>query len=113
MREKPLINRRIVLRIALGLLLLGLIGSITGVFIFRNGLRPSQQQRIINILPFTENFLSRPPENYSLPTPVPATSEISPEDLLNSPLELAPDDITPDTQQAPIQTPQITASPTS
>lgn len=82
------INRRLVMRIALGVVILGLIAGLAGIFIFRNVLRPGQQQRVINILPFMETFLWRPPENYTLPTPLPSTSEISPEDLLSVTLEI-------------------------
>lgn len=82
------INRRLVMRIAIGVVIVGLIAGMAGVFIFRNMLRPGQQQRVINILPFMETFLWRPPENYSLPTPLPATNAMSPEDLLSITLEL-------------------------
>lgn len=71
------------MRIALGVVILGLIAGLAGIFVFRNGLRPGLQQRVINILPFMETFLWQPPENYSLPTPLPATNAISPEDLLS------------------------------
>jgi len=82
------INRRLVMRIAFGVVILGLIAGLAGVFIFRNVLRPGQQQRVINIVPFMEIFLWRPPEDYTLPTPLPSTSEISPEDLLSTTLEI-------------------------
>lgn len=70
----------------IGLILLVVVVSIVGIFIFKNVLLPGQQQRVINILPIMEIFLWRPPEGYTLPTPF-ATSAISPEDLLEITLE--------------------------
>ena len=87
MRSVSKVNRRLVIRIAISLFILGLITGTAGVLLFRNVLRPGQQQRVINILPFMETFLPRVPENYSLPTPVPSTNAISPEDLLSITLE--------------------------
>lgn len=83
MRSVTRINRRLVIRIAVGLFILGLISGTAGILLFRNVLRPGQQQRVINILPFMGTFLPRVPENYSLPTPIPVTNGISPEDLLS------------------------------
>ena len=74
-------NRRIVL------LLLGVIVLVAvGIFVFRVALRPGQQQRVINILPVMENFLSRTPNDLTLPTPPPSNSAVAPEDLLSMPL---------------------------
>lgn len=75
-------RRRTRTRIVLGLFLVFIFGAVTGIFIFQNMLRPGQQQRVINMLPFMEIFLLRPPINSTLPTALPATNGISPEDLL-------------------------------
>lgn len=99
-------NRRLVMRIALGVVILGLIAGLTGIFVFRNVLRPGLQQRVINILPFMETFLWQPPENYSLPTPLPATNAISPEDLLSITLE-------PPTQMETTETTAVATEETS
>lgn len=79
-------SRRVVW-IFLVFLLLFVVGSTAGVFIFKNVLRPGQQQRVISILPFMDVFRWHPPEGYALPTPLPSTSEVSPEDLLSITLE--------------------------
>lgn len=83
--QTRLVKRRI-FWIFIGLILLVFVLSIAGFFIFKNVLLPGQQQRVINILPIMEIFLWRPPEGYTLPTPL-ATSAISPEDLLEITLE--------------------------
>lgn len=78
----------------IALFALMVIGSLGGVLVFRNGLRPGQQQRIIGLLPFMEVFLPlRPDPNSKLPTPVQSqNSSISIEDLLASPLTLPTDE---------------------
>ena len=95
------INRRLVLWITVAVFLIGMIGGVTGIVIFRNVLPPSQQQRIINILPFMEMFLYHPPEGYTLPTPLPSTSEFSPEDLLSVTLDISTMQITPAPTRVP------------
>jgi hypothetical protein len=81
---------RFLLWLVIGLFLLGIIGVISGVVVFRNVLRPGQQQRVIGVLPFMENFLpTRGSLGDTLPTAVPADNTgISPEDLLSAPLEI-------------------------
>lgn len=106
------INRRLVMRIAIGVVILGLIAGMAGVFVFRNVLRPGQQQRVINILPFMETFLWRPPENYSLPTPLPATNAISPEDLLSITLEPSNRLEPTETTAVATEEPPLTLTPT-
>lgn len=80
-------HRRLVIWIASAVFLTGLFGGAAGIFIFRNVLRPSQQQRIINTLPFMDVFFYRPPEGHTLPTPLPSTTQFSVEDLLNVTLD--------------------------
>ncbi|MBZ0292769.1 MAG: hypothetical protein K8L99_09440 [Anaerolineae bacterium] len=46
----------------------------------------------------------RPPENYSLPTPLPATNAISPEDLLSITLELPTRPVLTETAAATVET---------
>lgn len=105
------INRRLVMRIAIGVVILGLIAGMAGIFVFRNVLGPGQQQHVINILPFMETFLWRPPENYSLPTPLPATNAISPEDLLSITLELPTRPVPTETAAAATEETPLTLTP--
>jgi hypothetical protein len=60
-------------------------GAAAGLLLFQNVLRPGQQQRVISVLPFMEEFLPfRPDDNARVPTAQPdANRAISPEDLLN------------------------------
>jgi hypothetical protein len=87
MHDQTVKRKRRVFWVLLALIALVILGSATGIFLFKNVLRPGQQQRVINILPFMEIFLWHPPEDYALPTPLPSTSGISPEDLLSITLE--------------------------
>lgn len=59
--------------------------AVAGLLIFQRVLRPGQQQRVIDIVPFMEVFLPyRADGNTRIPTPVPdPNNSISPEDLLN------------------------------
>ncbi len=76
---------RWLMALVVGGLLLFILGGVTGIFVFRDVLRPGQHQRVINILPFMEAFLPRNPgAGAALPTPLPTyTSALSPDDLLN------------------------------
>lgn len=69
----------------IGLFVLGIVGTIGSVVIFRNVLMPSQQERVMGVLPFMEAFLPpRPGAGDTLPTlESPNSSGISPSDLLN------------------------------
>ena len=56
---------------------------ISGVIVFKNLLRPSQQQRVINSLPFMVNFLPYQPDvDEMVPTAVAAKYDMSASDLL-------------------------------
>lgn len=56
---------------------------ISGVIVFKNLLRPSQQQRVINSLPFMVNFLPYQPEvDEMVPTPILAEHSRSASELL-------------------------------
>jgi hypothetical protein len=81
----------------IGIFLLAIIGSITGVVVFRSVLLPAQQERIMGVLPFMEAFLPpRPAADDTLPTPEGAVVEdLSPEDLLSG---LFSDNDAPDNQ---------------
>lgn len=69
--------------------ILVIVGGIGGVFVFRDALRPSQQQRIIDIAPFMKAFLPPTPVGGALPTIEPnSASNQSAMDLLNMPLGL-------------------------
>ena len=61
-----------------------IVGMGAGVFVFRNVLRPGQQQRVINTIPFIKVFLPpRPAPDAVIPTALPSNNTISPNDLLN------------------------------
>ncbi len=68
-----------------GIFLLTVVGATGSVIVFRNILRPGQQQRVINMLPFMEAFLSRNPgAGAALPTAIPTySSGLSSDHLLN------------------------------
>lgn len=66
----------------LGLFVLGIVGTIAGVYVFRDVLPPSQQQRVINNLPFMEALL---PRGEALPTAPPVDAQAL-DSLLNAPL---------------------------
>lgn len=51
-----------------GLFVLIIVGAIGGVWVFRDGLRPSQQQRIIEGLPFMRALLPPTPAGGAVPT---------------------------------------------
>lgn len=60
-----------------------LFAIVAGLMLFRDVLRPGQQQRVIAMLPFMEVFLpSRPAPDAVLPTPLPGSSGPSANDLL-------------------------------
>jgi hypothetical protein len=83
--------------------------AIVGLVVFQNVLRPGQQQRIINLIPFMEVFLpSRTNEGTSLPTALPNPNAIIiPEDLLNIPVS------TSTSTPVPSATATVTLIPTS
>lgn len=98
--------RRLKVWIVVGFFVAAIIAGIGGILIFRSVLPPSQQQRVITILPFMESFLPpRPGPNDAIPTPLPAQSNISPEDLLNAPIRLPTVEATsPDSGVGPSRT---------
>jgi hypothetical protein len=78
---------RLLLWLVLGAIVIVLVGGVAGVYIFREVLRPGQQQRVLEMAPFMSAFLSRPDPNATLPTAsAPNNRGISPEDLLAGPL---------------------------
>jgi len=81
---EPLSPPPLLLWLIVGLFLLSVAGTAGGVLVFKNVLRPGQQQRIITILPFMQNFLPvRPGAGIALPTAIAAQNNgITPEDLL-------------------------------
>lgn len=107
----------------IAIFLLGIVGSVAGVVIFRNVLQPAHQERVMGILPFMEAFMPpRPAAGETLPTPeVTVDEDISPEDLITG---ILPDDeedaenaagtptLTPTSTPAP-PTPTATTEPIS
>jgi hypothetical protein len=105
---------RLLMWLVVGVFVLGIVGVVTGIIVFRNVLRPGQQERVMGILPFMEVFLPPHPDaGDTLPTPMPENgSGISPSDLLSTPL-IAP---TPEaTEPVVLPSPTVAASftPTS
>jgi hypothetical protein len=75
---------RFLLWLIIGLFLLAIIGGITGLVVFRNVLRPGQQQRIVEAVPFMKIFLDRPDPNMTVPTVQAPTGEgMTADDLLS------------------------------
>jgi hypothetical protein len=65
------------------LFLLGIIGTLTGIYVFKNVLKPSQQVRVMGTFPFMEAFLpSRANPDDMLPTTAPIDDSAA-NDLLN------------------------------
>ena len=81
---------RILFWAVVGLFLVVLVGGFAGVFIFRETLQPSQQQRIIDQFPFMRSFLKPTPEGGILPTVAPPDEGSDPLDLLNMPVAGTP-----------------------
>jgi hypothetical protein len=79
---------RLLFWLVIGLFILAIVGSITGILVFRSVLQPGQQQRVIGVLPFMTVFLNRPPADATLPTVEPGanTSGITADQLLDLPL---------------------------
>lgn len=69
----------------IGIFILGVVGFFAGIYIFRDVLKPSQQQRVINNLPFMESFL---PNGQDIPTAEPVNQDAL-DSLLTSPLTLS------------------------
>jgi hypothetical protein len=73
-----------------GLFVLGIVGVVSGVLIFREVLEPAQQSRVMSMFPFMEVFLPpRPAPNDTLPTVASPDSEMSAQDLLNLDLNMS------------------------
>lgn len=78
----------------IGLFILGIVGTIAGVIIFRDVLQPGQQQRVINMVPFMQAFLPPHPDaDDTLPTPEAVTG--NPDDLLNLDFGVETEEATP------------------
>lgn len=109
---------RIVMVLSIGGLIALILGTFTGIFVFRNVLRPGQQQRVMNMLPFMESFLPLlPEEDVYVPTAASdPNNAISPEDLLNmtfsTPTSSA-ETLTPKATETSMQTPTIMPSSTA
>lgn len=75
---------RLLLYGVISLFILVIIGAIAGVLIFRDVLRPSQQQRVLEVAPFMRSFLAPTPIGGVLPTAVPGEDDATTaRDLLN------------------------------
>ncbi|MFW5771826.1 MAG: C39 family peptidase [Phototrophicaceae bacterium] len=104
------------------LFMLAIIGTLSGVVIFRDVLRPAQQQRVMDIFPFMEALLPpRPAPDAVLPTSSAPVDEEAARGLLESPLNLGGTDTQTDTDPTPEQpaeappvatTPEATPEPT-
>ena len=100
----------------IGLFIMGIIGTLVGIYGFREVLKPSQQQRVINNLPFMDAFL---PQGEALPTAEPVDQDAL-DSLLSSPLVIStPEptntdviDVTEEATQEIITIEDITTEPT-
>ena len=111
----------------IGLFILIIIGTLGWIYAFQNVLLPSQQQRVIDQLPFMSRFLPPTPEGGILPTVAPADNGANAMDLLNMPVgeptataeatdeaEMTPE-VQPTDEPTPVSmavTPTATAIPT-
>lgn len=97
----------------IALFVLAIIGSVAGIWVFRDVLRPSQQQRVMDSFPFMRAFMRG---GEALPTPdLQITSTISAESLLDLPVVVATSTSTPTEEPSVTSTPVAvvpTASPT-
>lgn len=59
--------------VTFSIVLLMFFAASAGVYVFQNSLRPGQQQRVINALPFMQVFVNRPDMPRTLPTALVAT----------------------------------------
>ena len=76
---------------AIALFILGIVGTVAGVLVFREVLTPGQQARVTSIMPFMEAFLPpRPGPGDTLPTAGPVDADAA-QGLLTSPLDLGRD----------------------
>lgn len=73
---------RFLLWLVIGLFVLGILGVIGGIVVFRQVLLPAQQQRVIDQLPFMQVFKQPTPQGGAIPTAIPVESDISADDLL-------------------------------
>ncbi len=92
-----------------------LVGVIGGLLVFRDVLRPSQQQRVLEFAPFMRVFLAPTPIGGTLPTPVlDRASEDAAMNLLQMPIVLASETPSPFPAATlpPTATPLPTATPT-
>lgn len=95
---------RILLWGCIGLVIIGIVGSVASVYLFREVLRPGQQVRVMEYLPFMEAFLPpRPAADATVPTVGAPVNE----DQINNLLTL---DLEP--QVTPEATPEVTPEPT-
>jgi tetratricopeptide (TPR) repeat protein len=68
----------------IGLFVLGIVGVVSGVLIFRDVLEPAQQSRVMGMFPFMEAFLPpRPAPDDTLPTLASPNNDTAAQDLLN------------------------------
>lgn len=80
---------RILLWGVIGLFVLFIVGLVAGLYIFRNVLTTGQQYRVVTLVPFMEALMPHhpTPPGGIIPTAAPqSTNSISPDDLLNMPL---------------------------
>jgi len=96
----------------IGMFILIIVGIAGSVFVFRDGLRPSQQQRVIELAPFMRAFLPATPVGGALPTVEPNTaSNNAALDLLNLPLAVTSS--TPEAEATTAITEEVTAEATA
>jgi hypothetical protein len=94
--------------------IMAIVGSVGGVIAFREVLRPAQQQRVINMLPFMRSFLpAAPAHDATVPTslaPTPSTEDI--DNLLFGDLGLSGTNHDDEETETPAPTEEVTEAPT-
>lgn len=87
--------RGCVLWVIAGWVLLAVVGSVAGVFVYRNILAPGQRETAKFYLPFLSSFDPPPdPSDLTLPTPLPDAGGPSALDLLNTPMGFSTEEAT-------------------
>ncbi|PJF40043.1 MAG: tetratricopeptide repeat protein [Chloroflexi bacterium] len=104
---------RFIVWFVVAVFLLGVVGVVSGIVIFREALEPRYQERIIGILPFMSVFRSLPESGTTLPTAEPLEDgDISPEDLLSGPLAIPSTETQTDTNVESGAAPEATDTST-
>jgi hypothetical protein len=96
----------------IGLFILGIAGTLAGVYVFREVMPPSQQQLVIGRLPFMAELLpAQPAPDDTVPTPSAPVDEDAAQSLLSAPIGEDESAIAPEPTEDPTPQPTLTATP--